>query len=167
MNWLLAGGEIVAGVGLFVGLMTLVFLLRPPRGSLRERASPLPWRVDCGWTFADFRVWLFNSACRSRSRDPPIGYAPLERSSFGSRQQWHSEPSAVCSQGGATHVCRVGTDTINHERMPVLLTREEEFDAWLWNDPMDALALAKEYPPGKMRIVQEGFKKQDLLDAAA
>jgi hypothetical protein len=38
MNWLLAGGEIVAGVGLFVGLMTLVFLLRPPRGSLQERA---------------------------------------------------------------------------------------------------------------------------------
>jgi hypothetical protein len=38
MNWLLAGGEIVAGVGLFVGLMTLVFFLRPPRGSLQERA---------------------------------------------------------------------------------------------------------------------------------
>jgi putative SOS response-associated peptidase YedK len=55
--------------------------------------------------------------------------------------------------------------TINHERMPVLLTREE-FD-WLCNDPMDALALGKEYPPGQMRIVQEGFKKQDLLDAAA
>jgi len=57
--------------------------------------------------------------------------------------------------------------TINHERMPVLLTREEEFDVWLNGAPHVALALAQEYPPGQMRIVQEGFKKQDLLDAAA
>jgi putative SOS response-associated peptidase YedK len=51
---------------------------------------------------------------------------------------------------------------INHERMPVLLTREEEFEAWLRASPGAALALAREYPPGQMRIVQEGFKKQDL-----
>ena len=57
--------------------------------------------------------------------------------------------------------------TINHERMPVLLTREEEFDAWLNGAPHVAFALAQEYPPGQMRIVQEGFKKQDLLDIAA
>ena len=57
--------------------------------------------------------------------------------------------------------------TINHERMPVLLTREEEFEAWLSGAPAEALALAREYPPGQMRIVQEDFKKQDLLAAAA
>jgi putative SOS response-associated peptidase YedK len=57
--------------------------------------------------------------------------------------------------------------TINHERMPVLLTREEEFEAWLNGAPHVAFALAHEYPPGQMRIVQEGFKKQDLLAAAA
>jgi putative SOS response-associated peptidase YedK len=56
---------------------------------------------------------------------------------------------------------------INHERMPVLLTREEEFDLWLNGAPHVAFALAQEYPPGQMRIVQEGFKKQDLLDFAA
>ena len=56
--------------------------------------------------------------------------------------------------------------TINHERMPALLTREA-FDVWLNGAPDVALALAREYPPGQMRIVQEGFKKQDLLDAAA
>jgi putative SOS response-associated peptidase YedK len=34
--------------------------------------------------------------------------------------------------------------TINHERMPVLLTREEEFETWL-NGPADeAPALARE-----------------------
>jgi len=46
--------------------------------------------------------------------------------------------------------------TINHERMPVLLTREEEFDMWLNGAPYVAFALA----PGQMWIVQEGFKKQ-------
>ena len=33
--------------------------------------------------------------------------------------------------------------------------------------PAEALTLAREYPPGQMRIVQDGFKKQDLLAAVA
>lgn len=56
--------------------------------------------------------------------------------------------------------------TINHERMPVLLTREEEFETWLRGPPNEAFALAREYPPDQMRIVQEGFDKEDLLNAA-
>jgi putative SOS response-associated peptidase YedK len=56
--------------------------------------------------------------------------------------------------------------TINHERMPVLLTREEEFDTWLKAPATEALALAREYPPGQMRIVQEGLDKEDLMQAA-
>ena len=55
--------------------------------------------------------------------------------------------------------------TINHERMPVLLTREEEFETWLTGSPDEAFALAREYPPDQMRIVQEGFDKEDLLGA--
>ena len=57
--------------------------------------------------------------------------------------------------------------TINHERMPVLLAREEEFDAWLNGAPHVPFALAQEYPPGQMRIVQEGLNKQDRLEMAA
>ena len=56
--------------------------------------------------------------------------------------------------------------TINHERMPVLLTREEEFETWLKAPPAEALTLAKEYPPEQMQIVREGVEKQDLLEAA-
>jgi len=56
--------------------------------------------------------------------------------------------------------------TINHERMPVLLTREEEFETWLRGTPDEAFALAREYPPKQMRIVQEGLDKHDLLTAA-
>ena len=56
--------------------------------------------------------------------------------------------------------------TINHERMPVLLTREEEFDTRLRAPPDEVLALAREYPPERMRIVQEGLEKEDLLAPA-
>jgi putative SOS response-associated peptidase YedK len=56
--------------------------------------------------------------------------------------------------------------TINHERMPVLLTREEEFDMWLRGSAEEAFALGRQYPAERMRIVREGFSKQDLLEAA-
>ena len=56
--------------------------------------------------------------------------------------------------------------TINHERMPVLLRLEEEFETWLKGSPEEAFALLREYPADKMRIVQEGFDKEDLLRAA-
>ena len=55
--------------------------------------------------------------------------------------------------------------TINHERMPVILTHEKEFDTWLRASPEEALALAREYPADEMRIVQEGLEKEDLLAA--
>jgi putative SOS response-associated peptidase YedK len=55
--------------------------------------------------------------------------------------------------------------TINHERMPVLLTREEEFQVWLTGSPDEAFALAMEYAPDQLRIVQEGFDKEDLRGA--
>jgi hypothetical protein len=54
-----------------------------------------------------------------------------------------------------------GPSFINHERMPVLLTREEEFDTRLHGS-----AHARECPPERMRIVQEGFGKEDLVFTA-
>jgi putative SOS response-associated peptidase YedK len=50
--------------------------------------------------------------------------------------------------------------------MPVLLTREEEFETWLRGSSDEALSLVREYPPEQMRIVKEGFEKEDLLEAA-
>jgi putative SOS response-associated peptidase YedK len=57
------------------------------------------------------------------------------------------------------------TDSINHERMPVLLSEEAEFETWLSGSPAEALTLARSYDPGAMRIVQSGFEKKDLLAA--
>jgi putative SOS response-associated peptidase YedK len=39
------------------------------------------------------------------------------------------------------------TDSINHERMPVLLSEEEEFETWLSGSPAEALALARSFDP--------------------
>jgi hypothetical protein len=62
---------------------------------------------------------------------------------------------------------RLRSNCQDNERMPVLLTREEEFETWLKGSPDEAFALMREYPAEKMRLVQEGFDKEDLLRAAS
>ena len=52
---------------------------------------------------------------------------------------------------------------INHERMPVLLHSEDEFDTWMEGTTEEALALATPYGPTQMHLVQSGLKKEDLL----
>ena len=47
------------------------------------------------------------------------------------------------------------TDSINHERMPVL-SEEADFETWLSISPAEAFALARSYDPAAMRIVQSG-----------
>jgi len=56
---------------------------------------------------------------------------------------------------------------INHEGVPVLLTTGTEFATWLNARPAAALALAREYPPDRMRIAQEGSEKLDREGLAA
>ncbi len=53
--------------------------------------------------------------------------------------------------------------TINHERMPVLLTTDEDRETWLNASPEVAFALARQTPPEAMRIVQAGLEKRDRL----
>ncbi|MGD9667849.1 MAG: SOS response-associated peptidase [Hyphomicrobiaceae bacterium] len=56
--------------------------------------------------------------------------------------------------------------SINHERMPVLLSTDEEFETWMTGSPDEAFKLIREYPPNKMRMVQSGYEKRDMLDAS-
>ena len=51
--------------------------------------------------------------------------------------------------------------TINHERMPVLLTSEAARECWLHGTPDAAFSLVKPHPPEQMHIVREGFEKAD------
>ena len=47
--------------------------------------------------------------------------------------------------------------------MPVLLTKPEEFERWISGTTREAMELSREYPSEQMRIVQEGFDKEDRL----
>jgi putative SOS response-associated peptidase YedK len=58
------------------------------------------------------------------------------------------------------------TETINHERSPVILTEEEQFDTWLRGSAEEAFGLIKASDPEQMQIVQSGLNKKDLLQAA-
>lgn len=55
------------------------------------------------------------------------------------------------------------TRSINHERMPVLLSTEDQFETWLAGSPSEAYSLVKSFDPALMRIVQNGRNKEDLL----
>ena len=55
------------------------------------------------------------------------------------------------------------TTTIMHDRMPVLLSDEVDFETWLTAPPDVAYGLARTYAAERMRIVQSGAEKMDLL----
>jgi putative SOS response-associated peptidase YedK len=57
------------------------------------------------------------------------------------------------------------TQTINHERSPVLLTQESEFAAWLSGSSEQAAAVIKTSDPDRMLIVQSGLEKEDRAAA--
>jgi len=57
------------------------------------------------------------------------------------------------------------TVSINHERMPVLLSNPADFETWLSGSVDDASKLARSYAAEQMRIVQSGSVREDLLAA--
>jgi putative SOS response-associated peptidase YedK len=59
------------------------------------------------------------------------------------------------------------TRSINHERMPVLFSCEAQFETWLSGSPSEAFALVNSFDPARMRIVQSGKDKEDLLGRMA
>ena len=58
------------------------------------------------------------------------------------------------------------TASINHERMPVLLTDPADFETWLSGSADEAFKLARSYAAEQMRIVQSGSERKDMREAA-
>jgi putative SOS response-associated peptidase YedK len=56
--------------------------------------------------------------------------------------------------------------SINHERMPVLMSDPADFEAWQSGSPEESFKLARSYTADQMRIVQSGAEREDLLHAA-
>lgn len=62
-----------------------------------------------------------------------------------------------------TTVPNAATQSINHERSPVLLTSDAEFEQWTQGTPEQAFELVRPIAAERLRIVQEGFEKKDLF----
>ena len=58
------------------------------------------------------------------------------------------------------------TQSINHERMPVLMSESADFETWLSGSTEDAFKLARSYAAEQMRIVRSGSEREDFLRAA-
>ena len=58
------------------------------------------------------------------------------------------------------------TESINHERMPVLMSDPADFEMWLSGSTKGAFKLARSYAAEQMRIVQFGSDREDLLKVA-
>jgi putative SOS response-associated peptidase YedK len=59
------------------------------------------------------------------------------------------------------------TASINHERMPVLISDPADFETWLSGSTEEAFRLARSYAAEQMRIVRSGGDREGRLDQAA
>lgn len=88
-----------------------------------------------------------------------VGRETTARGNHGRVAVRGAEPRPLFAFAG---LWRRHVGSINHERMPVLLSTEAEFETWITRTPNEAFALVGEHPPDKMRMVQSGFEKRDL-----
>jgi putative SOS response-associated peptidase YedK len=58
------------------------------------------------------------------------------------------------------------TQSINHERMPVLMLDPADFETWLSGSTENAFKLARSYAAEQMRIVQFGAERENMLRVA-
>ena len=58
----------------------------------------------------------------------------------------------VCKGNCVSRTTGALTRTINHERMPVLLSGEDQFETWLSGPVEEAFALARSFDPGAMHV---------------
>ena len=63
-----------------------------------------------------------------------------------------------------TTAANAWTEAIHHDRLPVLLATTEDQEAWLNGTPSERKRLLNPFPPDRMREVQVGLEKLDLMN---
>src|SRR5262245_50032365 len=125
---------------------------RHPQGSgrrARDLAAHLGLRAAAGWPRSEARdehgrkpaTWHWFGLKGDEPR-PLFAFAGLWRRWRGPVKK--DGPNVdIDVYSFMTTLLNALTVTINHERMPVLLTEEHEFESWLSRTPKEALSLAK------------------------
>lgn len=99
-------------------------------------------------------------ALKGRERRPPFAFAGIWRRHRGPLKK--DGPSVDLDvYAFLTTTPNPLVATINHERMPVMLTSEAAFETWTRGSPAEAFALARQLEAEQMQIVREGFGKED------
>ena len=93
-----------------------------------------------------------SSYCEPNGQSPATwyrfaSYSEHERPQIDTYAFMTTEPNAL-------------TRAINHERMPVLLSGEDQFETWLSGAVEEAFALARSFDPGAMHVSNVARKKK-------
>lgn len=99
------------------------------------------------------------SLCANDPR-PLFAFAGLWRSYTGPLKK-DGQPVEIDVYSIMTTTPNELTASINHERMPVLLNTEADFERWLTGTPDEAFELCKPYAASDMRLVGSGLEKRD------
>lgn len=130
--------------------------------SFRKRRCLVPFSSYCEPLGLKPASWWWH-ALEAEDDDRPLGAFPgIWRDYEGPIKK---DGEAVRQRVFAFMTCEPNTleSARAHERMPVLLRKDEEFETWLRGSEAEALALAKPYPAQSMRVVQKGAARKDLL----
>ena len=131
--------------------------------SFQERRCLVPVSSYCEPKGEKPATWHW-FALKGDSERPPFAFAGVWRIYTGPIKTDGPDVSQAVFAFMTTEPNEL-TASINHERMPVLLSGEVEFDTWLHGSTTEAYSLARSFSAEAMRVVQSGNERQDLLAA--
>ena len=124
------------------------------KGSFEERRCLVPASSYCEPNGATPAVWNW-FALKGAEERPLFAFPGVWRSYTGPIKKGGPNVTQEVFAFMTTEPNPL-TASINHERMPVLLSDVEQFETWLSGTPAEAFALARSFPAERMRIVQAG-----------
>lgn len=133
-------------------------------GSFEERRCLVPVSSFCEPTDTTPARWVWFALKDGIHARPLFAFAGIWRRFVGQVKKGGPEVE-LDVYAFMTTLPNSLTASINHERSPVLLNGEDQFETWIGGTPKEAFALVKPYPSEGMRIVQQGFDKKDLRAA--
>ncbi|NOT70778.1 MAG: SOS response-associated peptidase [Hyphomicrobium sp.] len=133
------------------------------KGSFAERRCLVPASSYCEPNGASPAVWNW-FAINGDHKRPLFAFPGIWRNYTGPIKKDGENVSQMVYAFMTTEPNSL-TASINHERMPVLLATDDQFDTWLNGTSKEAFALARSFPADAMHIVQAGSNRKDLLAA--